>query len=784
MNQIELLAPAGAMDKLIAAVNAGADAVYLGGNRFGARRSAGNFDNQELIKAVQFCHERHVKVYVTVNTLIKQNEFKDVLAYIDFLYMSDVDAVILQDIGLLHAIKEAYPDLQCHASTQMTFHNKAGVQQAKDMGFSRVVLSREMSYHDIRDIAQSVDIELEVFVHGALCVSYSGQCLMSAMIGGRSGNRGACAQPCRKKYQLIETQGTFPLVSRVGDYLLSPRDLMTIDSLNELLVLPKMSLKIEGRMKSADYVYTVVKNYKDAINETYHSSQKDQLARVFNRDFTKGYTFGKDYQGFMNQLQPSSYGTKLGKVISCKNGMIECLLTDDLAKGDEIQIRSLSSNVGARADIIYLKDVKVNEATKGDCVKIPFKHMAKPDDIVYKTYDTAHALHAEKSASVAIKKHGLHLLIEIKGNAPAKLTAWCQEKMFEIRSQIIPETAIKVPLLKDRVAEQLHKVGGTPFFVESLSIDLDEGLSFPVSQINTMRRELLEKILESFRTRYPLRVLNKRTLEPPTVNTDVSKIGIYVSDSMEVALEIEPLTSDNAIIAIDHWRDFSQQKDICVKKQFALKFPLILSQDEFDAFEALLSWYYQETQGKGWVILSHVADLFWLKRYPFESWYVDASANVYNDWALGYFYQKGAQGVIVSNELSYHELEALSVDYGVMYFGRIPLMVSEYCPIGGTLDKKHQCQRCKKGQFKLLDDYKASYLLKCDAHQCRVTLYSEAALDLSSWHDKPFDRLMKVDLSMMTSEEAQGVVKAFENRKPIRISTIPVVKTLRDKGVE
>ena len=234
MNRIELLAPAGSMETLKAAVNAGANAVYMGGKQFGARRSATNFTNEEMIAAIKYCHTRNVSVYVTVNTLIKEDEFSDVMDFIDFLYKNDVDTVILQDLGLLRAVKSKYLDLPCHASTQMTFHNSAGVLYAKKIGFSRVVLARELSFDEVQTIANAVDIELEVFVHGALRISYSGQCLMSSYIGGRSGNRGACAQPCRKHYTLLN-RSTGEAIEKA--YLMSPKDLMTYEHLAALKTL-------------------------------------------------------------------------------------------------------------------------------------------------------------------------------------------------------------------------------------------------------------------------------------------------------------------------------------------------------------------------------------------------------------------------------------------------------------------------------------------------------------------------------------------------------------------
>jgi len=272
MQHIELLAPAGSFEALKAAVQNGADAIYLGGADFGARAYASNFDRETMKEAVEYSHIRGVKVYVTVNTLMKDNEIQSLMEYIKFLYEIDVDAVIVQDIGVFNLIKDTVPDFEIHASTQMTLHNKHGVELLKSMGVNRAVLARELTVEEIKNIYEETGVELEVFVHGALCVSYSGQCLMSSFIGGRSGNRGRCAQPCRREYDLLNLN-TDKISKSEKAFHLSMRDLNTLEEIGKLIDAGVTSFKIEGRMKKPQYVASIVRGYRMAI-DTYLNNKK------------------------------------------------------------------------------------------------------------------------------------------------------------------------------------------------------------------------------------------------------------------------------------------------------------------------------------------------------------------------------------------------------------------------------------------------------------------------------------------------------------------------------
>lgn len=298
--QLEILSPAGSLATLKSAVNNGADAVYMGGKAFSARKNAVNFSDEDIIEAVRYAHLYGAKVYVTVNTLISDGELKEVYEFVKFLYENQVDALIIQDLGVLKMVRECFPDFEVHASTQMTIHNLDGARLAKELGFTRVVLSRELSFAEIKNISQNVDIELEVFVHGALCMSYSGQCLMSSFLGARSGNRGACAQPCRLPYTLCD-MAKKPLTQK-DKYLLSLKDLCLIDEIETLMDCGVKSLKIEGRMKSAEYVSLVTSVYSKYKNGGKVSSRDyEALKSIFSRSgFTKGYLYNETGRQMLN----------------------------------------------------------------------------------------------------------------------------------------------------------------------------------------------------------------------------------------------------------------------------------------------------------------------------------------------------------------------------------------------------------------------------------------------------------------------------------------------------
>ena len=364
MNKIEVLAPAGTIESLYAAINKGADAVYLGGNKFSARAYASNFDNENMQKAIDYAHSYGVKIYVTINTILKENEIEEAVRYVGYLYEIGADALIIQDLGLFKRIKEEYPDLELHASTQMTIHNGEAAIYFKEKGFHRLVLSREMTIEEIKHISTDLNIETEMFVHGAICVSYSGQCLMSSIIGGRSGNRGRCAQPCRMEYTLKGEKS-----GEQKGHLLSPKDMCTIDDVKDIVESGTHSLKIEGRMKRPEYVAGVVDNYRKAVDKVLFKTKynvqegKGQLLQLFNRSgFTNAYLKGNTGKDMMSFNSPKNAGVPLGLVD--KAGEIK--LKESLSLGDGIRYRDKGFSVSK----ILLNGKEVTSANRGDVVKL------------------------------------------------------------------------------------------------------------------------------------------------------------------------------------------------------------------------------------------------------------------------------------------------------------------------------------------------------------------------------------------------------------------------------
>ena len=378
MEKIELLAPVGSMESLYAAVNNGADAIYLGGPKFSARAKAIEFDNEKMKVAADYCHSYGVKIYVTMNTILKEKELKDAIKYAGYLYEIGIDALIIQDLGFLKLIKEKYPDFEVHASTQMTIHNGEGAVYFTEKGFKRVVLSRELSLEEIEYISKDLGIETEIFVHGALCVSYSGQCLMSSMIGGRSGNRGKCAQPCRQEYKLVSASG-----GEKKGHLLSTKDTCTIDDMKDIIESGALSLKVEGRMKRPEYVAGVIETYRKAIDKELENREfnveegKKTLLQLFNRGgFANAYLKKDSGKDMMSFVIPKNTGLELGK--SDDKG--EIILQEDITIGDGVGYGSKGFTVSK----ILLNGKEVLEADKGDKVKL-FPKGYKKGDLLYKT---------------------------------------------------------------------------------------------------------------------------------------------------------------------------------------------------------------------------------------------------------------------------------------------------------------------------------------------------------------------------------------------------------------
>ena len=507
---IELLAPAGGMEQFYAAINNGADAVYLGGAKFNARIGAGNFSIEEIEMACDYAHLRRAKVYVTMNTLMDDSDLPEALSFACTLYRIGVDALIIQDIGLGELIHAKIPDFELHLSTQATSYNYHAVEAARELGYSRVVLARECTLEEIKSccgiiaqhsLAPQADTqsikpqadaplsptEIEVFVHGAMCFCYSGQCQLSRYIGGRSGNKGMCAQPCRLPY---EFEGKS---RKKAGFLLSPKDLCYIDRLGELIDAGVTSLKIEGRMKSKEYVATVVRIYRKYIDEylskgKYTVSDEDrfELAQIFNRGgFTEGYLHEDPEEDFMSGRLPKNEGVPVGKVIgSRRNGLLAEVLFDiPIKMGDVIEIHSRET---FSLMVTYLEK-------KGEAYLVgDMKDDIHPGDEVYRIISSDLMRKANNDVK---RKSKVDMDLYAFAGSPLRLNARaCKESISMELDDFEIELAKKKATTEEEIKAQLIKTGDTPFEAGKIGIHMKEEVFIPGSKLNELRREALIKL--------------------------------------------------------------------------------------------------------------------------------------------------------------------------------------------------------------------------------------------------------------------------------------------------
>jgi len=535
LNKHELLSPAGDMECLRQAVFNGADAIYIAGKNFGARKFATNFSNEEIVEAIRFCHLYGVKVYVTMNTLVKNTEVEDFLKQAYFLHKNGVDALIVQDFGMICLLREKYPNLEIHASTQNNTASKKTCQLLYDLGVKRVVFPRELSIDEIDSI--DVPIEKEAFIHGALCISYSGCCLMSSMLGGRSGNRGECAGSCRLPFYL-EKDG-----KKIEEkkYLLSTKELNSSSCFERLLESSVYSFKIEGRMKSPLYVGFITKMYRDLIDGVKFNLKEatDNLRTIFNREFTKGRLFFENDKDLMNIESPNHRGLPIGRVVSVLKDKIKIKLDSDKILNQYDAIRFLGSKEGLIVNFLYDEDLKLTSSAKGVCY-INKKFDLKKDDVVTKTQDFLLGKEFEKNSK---KKIEVNFLVVAKQEKLLRVEISDGINKCIVEKDCI-EKAVKAPITKEDIIRQLSKLGGSPFIVKDFNIEMDNGIFIQMRLLNEVRRYLVNELIEK-RVNKKIEVVERKVLfdREDIASTDLSeKVGIsclvYNMEQLKTCLEL------------------------------------------------------------------------------------------------------------------------------------------------------------------------------------------------------------------------------------------------------
>ena len=683
----ELLAPVGQIDSLWAAINNGADAVYLGASAFGARSSAG-FDQEALQEAVRIAHFFHRRVYVTVNTLVKESEWNDLCRTLEVVASSGADAILVQDVGVLRYVKRAFHDLPVHASTQMSLYSAFGALAAKSFGIDRVVLAREASLKTIRETAQT-GIETEVFVHGALCVSMSGQCAFSAMIGGRSGNRGRCAQACRLEYTYRGKKGAW----------LSPRDISMIERIPDLLKAGVASFKLEGRLKRPEYVAVVVQEYKDALQRAYvgqplSSDASNSLKQIFNRGgFSAGYAFGAQDAEIINPLHVSHEGIPIGRVLNIRaladKYLASVQVTLPLHDQDGIEIRGAQLS-GA---IYSGKDIPA-----GGIVDIRLHVPCSIGDLVFRTDDAWQLDRARRTVTPdAAKPVDVCARLILNVNCPAQLIISDGETTATSEGEPV-QPALKAPLDKATIERSVLKTGNLPVRVTDVQIEQDAPAFLASSQLNRLRRDALDAFIKKRSLSFhrlkavnAYRVSDKAAATAHKVPPRITVQGPHI----ESAASFKAAGAQRFFWAPTEYDPAYIERLLpLLSKDDALVLPRQISDQTLSDIHCLVQ------KPKANVVLNNLGHtaLAW----PAEL-YAGSGLYVWNTESLRFMREQGFASCTLPRELTFNELEALDKDILPLIlpvFGRFPLMVLNHCPertFRGYTEGHEQCLLCKKG---------------------------------------------------------------------------------------
>lgn len=737
---IELLAPAGNKTAFIAAINAGADAVYLSGKNFGARKFANNFTEEEIAELITYAHLRNVSVFVTINTIIYEEELEELFKYSDFLVCHQVDALIVQDLGIINTFVKRYPNTEIHASTQMNVFNVHQAKYLKSIGVKRIILARETSIDTIKEIRKSVDIDLEVFVHGALCVAYSGNCLFSSMNGGRSGNRGECAQNCRMRYSLYKGN---QLVNP-SSYLLSTKDLMTIDHLQEIIDSGVVSLKIEGRMKSPEYVVTTVLAYKEAIT----SQQIDMLEKikdlkkVFNRQYTKGYILNEQPYHINNNYRPNHLGIDIGKVIDYSYGKTTILLSDTLNLKDGIRILG-DYDYGDQVNKIVVKGKVVSKAFKGETVIIDFPKKVKIGSKVIKTQDSVLLTKSIDYLNEHFKRTKLTGSITSKVSKPLELTLRNDfSESVTVVSDYIVEAAKKAGATKEKIYTQINKLGNTHYYLEDFQVFTDELGFIPNIVLNNLRREAIE------------------SLEHKIVNIKTSKIV----KEKKIELNIESKKGIELICKVETLEQLKACKELNIDTIYQTE-----NLKPNNNIQTNRIWYDKDLYKQANILIRDTGLLDLDSNIT-----TDSTFNIANSKALEELVKLGVKNITLSHESSIYNSTKILNNFEKKHnklpnitqivYGKTDLMLSKYCPITKSYGvNKLNCNLCMQRDHFLKDESGNEFKIIRDGY-CNIRILHSKYLNLITYLNDLKNigvNTFRLDFTDEDYFETKEVVKAY-----------------------
>ena len=708
----ELLSPAGNFDNFLEAIYAGADAIYLAFEKYGARAYAKNFSFEELEKALLIAHTLNKKIYVTVNTICKTSELIDAYQTIDKLYLLGVDGLILADLALVNYTISNYPEMEAHISTQMGVKDLEDVRFFEKLKAKRCVIAREASLKEIRKIKESSKMPIEVFIHGALCVSYSGGCLMSSMISSRSGNRGRCSQCCRKEYTIYKNGNP---ITKKGFYL-SMKDLNTTNKLDKLLEIGVDSLKIEGRMKNEKYVRETTSIYRKII-DAYPNKSITSLDHVFHRSYTEGFIFGEDKGKIVNFEKANNEGELIGMVREYKNGYIGVSLTKSLKLKDRIRI----------GDLYFTIDEMLDSARKpiSSSDKFCFLSVRKnvlPNSNVYRMleYEESHSL-SEKY------KVPLTIYASASINNPLVLTAFDGVSYTVMQSDALGIKSLKHPLSKETLINQM-KLHDTPYKLEYLEANIEDGVYYSIKDINDTRRKLLQELEK---TKKPNRLAKKK-----------AEIQRFTFEKRSPILSVFVTTEEQ----------YRASLELGVKIIYYKNYSPYVNATYIECNEPIL--------------VGNYGGLHYYKNHEVVT---DYTFNVVNHEACRVLYQNGANRVTLSYEMSLKEIQELVSNYQnenhgypnleIICYGYQKLMTLKYCP----LKSLGECGSCQKNDYKLNDGIKEFILTQ---EGCITSILNGSRLNLIDdlYEISKYANVIRLNFTIESANEVKQIIKMYQHK--------------------
>ena len=774
-DRVEILAPAGSMECLKAAIAAGADAVYTGGALFGARAYAHNLTEEELLEAIDYVHLHGRRLYLTVNTLIKDREMeKQMYDYLLPYYRQGLDAVIVQDIGLFRFIRKHFPDLPIHASTQMTLTGVDGAKFLEKEGAQRIVTSRELSMAEVKKIADETELEIESFVHGALCYCYSGQCLFSSFIGGRSGNRGQCAQPCRLLYRTPE--------AKRPQYLLSLKDICTLELIPEMIESGIYSFKIEGRMKKPEYAAAVAFQYRKYADlylkyyeecpaeedpaayamKKYRVREEDRqmLLDLYNRGgFHTGYYHTQNGREMISLNRPNHAGVPAVKVLAKKGRNVTAKALTDLYPQDIIELPMRKGR--EKADNYTCKDA----VRKGMNVQIPVfaDTPFKRDEIWMRTRNsTLIDTLREEFVNGKIKER-ICGTFRLYPQEKATLTVKCRDAEITVAGEKAQE-ALSQPMSRERIEKQLRKTGNTEFEFSFLKAEIGEKVFLPMQSLNELRREALETLEKVICEKYRR---SGEVKEPEENKTELSMEEEVISGwtaSVRTAEQMEVILEEEAIGRI--YADCTMfpriwEKDSYVEwitkvhaagKEIYLVMPYIFRERTRKQYEAA----YNRIFGAGWdgILIANYESFAFLKEHGYTGRIMtDYNLYEFNQESRKFWKEKGVFEFTAPVELTERELQDLRVKDGeVIVYGYLPMMIS-----AGCIQKTTRGCLKKSGQTTITDRYRNPFVVKNECDYCYNILYNYVPLYLGDRMEEVYQIGPGRIRLMFTTERQQEV---------------------------